>query len=161
MSCTVEAAPLHRKFQVAVIDEAQFLTDEQRGAAWTRAFLGLRVRKQVFERKEESLLRTRFRAEVCVHATSQVRELHLCGEARVQSLARILAAYCKDSVEEVNVLAPFKPVKVRRPPVSRVCWPRARERERERGLLLLRRWFVCRSKRSCGRVGKTLVLGTA
>lgn len=43
MCSTVEAAPLDRDFSVGVIDEVQLLADPQRGPAWTRAFLGLRV----------------------------------------------------------------------------------------------------------------------
>ncbi len=41
-SCTVEKLNLERAYPVAVIDEAQLLADTQRGAAWTRAILGLK-----------------------------------------------------------------------------------------------------------------------
>lgn len=41
-SSTVEKLNLDRTYDVAVIDEIQMLGDSQRGAAWTRALLGLR-----------------------------------------------------------------------------------------------------------------------
>ena len=40
-SCTVEKLNLSKCYRVAVVDEAQLLADSQRGAAWTRAILGL------------------------------------------------------------------------------------------------------------------------
>jgi ATP-dependent RNA helicase SUPV3L1/SUV3 len=40
-SCTVEMAPRNQVFDVAVIDEIQMISDEQRGWAWTEAFLGI------------------------------------------------------------------------------------------------------------------------
>ncbi len=42
VSCTVEKLNLDRRYRVAVVDEAQMLADSQRGAAWTRAILGLK-----------------------------------------------------------------------------------------------------------------------
>ncbi len=41
VSCTVEKLDLGKRYRVAVVDEAQLLADPQRGAAWTRAILGL------------------------------------------------------------------------------------------------------------------------
>ena len=41
VSCTVEKLNLAKRCKVAVVDEAQLLSDSQRGAAWTRAILGL------------------------------------------------------------------------------------------------------------------------
>jgi len=38
---TVEMADLNKEYDVAVIDEIQFMGDSQRGNAWTRALLGL------------------------------------------------------------------------------------------------------------------------
>lgn len=40
-SRTVEKADLKSRFEVAVIDEVQLLSDQQRGDAWTRAILGV------------------------------------------------------------------------------------------------------------------------
>lgn len=37
---TVEALDIHKKYDLAVIDEVQFLNDSQRGQAWTRAMYG-------------------------------------------------------------------------------------------------------------------------
>jgi ATP-dependent RNA helicase SUPV3L1/SUV3 len=39
VSCTVEMATFERRLEVAVIDEIQMIADEQRGWAWTQAFL--------------------------------------------------------------------------------------------------------------------------
>ena len=66
---TVEMAPIGHAVEVAVIDEIQMLGDEGRGWAWTRAFLGARA-----------------------------QEVHLCGEARVTSLVRELAAAVGDKL---------------------------------------------------------------
>ncbi|KAL5533488.1 SUV3 [Sanghuangporus sanghuang] len=52
LSCTVEMIDTRRRYDVAVIDEVQMLSDTHRGGAWTAAVLG-------------------------IHA----EELHLCGEA--------------------------------------------------------------------------------
>jgi ATP-dependent RNA helicase SUPV3L1/SUV3 len=43
VSCTVEAFDLSRELDVAVIDEAQLLTDGNRGPAWATAILGVRA----------------------------------------------------------------------------------------------------------------------
>lgn len=43
VSCTVEMVNLEKNYNVAVIDEIQMIADQQRGWAWTRAFLGLKV----------------------------------------------------------------------------------------------------------------------
>ncbi len=42
LSCTIEKLDLKDTYQVAVVDEVQMIKDEQRGAAWTRAILGVR-----------------------------------------------------------------------------------------------------------------------
>lgn len=62
-SCTVEMAPVNAKVDVAVIDEIQMIANEERGWAWTQAFLGL-----------------------------QAKELHLCGEERVVDLIQDMCA---------------------------------------------------------------------
>ena len=41
-SCTIEKADLKKEYDIAIIDEIQMIDDSQRGAAWTRALLGLR-----------------------------------------------------------------------------------------------------------------------
>ncbi|KAH6856647.1 P-loop containing nucleoside triphosphate hydrolase protein [Chaetomium sp. MPI-CAGE-AT-0009] len=62
-SCTVEMTPLNAKVDVAVIDEIQMIADDDRGWAWTQAFLGV-----------------------------QAKEVHLCGEERVVPLIQDLCA---------------------------------------------------------------------
>jgi ATP-dependent RNA helicase SUPV3L1/SUV3 len=62
-SCTVEMTPLNAKVDVAVIDEIQMINNDERGWAWTQAFLGV-----------------------------QAKEVHLCGEDRVVSLIQDMCA---------------------------------------------------------------------
>ncbi|KAK3307086.1 P-loop containing nucleoside triphosphate hydrolase protein [Chaetomium strumarium] len=62
-SCTVEMTPLNSRVDVAVIDEIQMIESEDRGWAWTQAFLGV-----------------------------QAKEVHLCGEERAVPLIRELCA---------------------------------------------------------------------
>ena len=38
---TIEALNIHKKYDLAVIDEVQFLNDRQRGSSWTRAVYGV------------------------------------------------------------------------------------------------------------------------
>ena len=44
-SSTVEKLNVNLEYDVAVIDEAQMLSDAQRGSAWTKAILGVRARE--------------------------------------------------------------------------------------------------------------------
>ncbi|KAL1593213.1 RNA helicase [Paraconiothyrium brasiliense] len=80
-SCTVEMAPLNTALDVAVIDEIQMINHNQRGWAWTSAFLGV-----------------------------QAREVHLCGEARTVPIIKELCALVGDKVEvhEYERLTPLK-----------------------------------------------------
>lgn len=80
-SCTVEMAPLNQPLEVAVIDEIQMINHNDRGWAWTQAFLGL-----------------------------QAKEVHLCGEARTVPLMRELCALVGDKVvvHEYERLTPLK-----------------------------------------------------
>ncbi|CAH2214112.1 helicase-related protein [Tepidibacter aestuarii] len=45
ISCTIEKLNINEEFETAVIDEIQMIVDEKRGAAWTRALLGLKCRE--------------------------------------------------------------------------------------------------------------------
>ena len=45
VSCTIEKLDLKRQYDVAVIDEIQMIDDSQRGAAWSRALLGVRAKE--------------------------------------------------------------------------------------------------------------------
>lgn len=44
-SCTIEKLNLKKQYEVAIIDEIQMINDSQRGAAWSRALLGVRARE--------------------------------------------------------------------------------------------------------------------
>lgn len=78
---TVEMVDTSAKVDVAVIDEIQMMAHEERGWAWTRAFLG-----------------------------SNAKEVHLCGEARVVPLIRELSASMGDTlqVHHYERLSPLK-----------------------------------------------------
>ncbi|KAK3688608.1 P-loop containing nucleoside triphosphate hydrolase protein [Podospora appendiculata] len=68
-SCTVEMTPLNQRVDCAVIDEIQMIESEDRGWAWTQAFLGV-----------------------------QAKEVHLCGEERtvglIQELCKMIGDDC-------------------------------------------------------------------
>ena len=83
-SCTVEMVPLHQKVDVAVIDEIQMIADDDRGWAWTQAFLGV-----------------------------QATEVHVCGEVRAVELIQELCARTGDKCvihryERLNALHTMK-----------------------------------------------------
>ncbi|KAJ3473680.1 hypothetical protein NLG97_g10185 [Lecanicillium saksenae] len=80
-SCTVEMVPLNKKFDVAVIDEIQMIGNDDRGSAWTTAFLGV-----------------------------QAKEVHVCGEERTVSLIEDLCATIGDEciVHRYERLSPLK-----------------------------------------------------
>ena len=67
-SCTVEKTDLKKEYDIAIIDEIQMIGDSQRGAAWTRALLGLRC-----------------------------QELHLCGALNAKELIMKIVKDCMDS----------------------------------------------------------------
>lgn len=83
-SSTIEMAKLQTKFDCAVIDEIQMLTDPQRGWAWTRALVNI-----------------------------QANEIHICGDHSVLELVKKILALCGDTLEireytrmtELNVLS--------------------------------------------------------
>jgi ATP-dependent RNA helicase SUPV3L1/SUV3 len=62
ISCTVEMVPTSRQFDIAVIDEIQMIADEDRGASWTNALIGL-----------------------------PAKEVHICGEERAVELVQHIA----------------------------------------------------------------------
>ncbi|CAI2183490.1 16117_t:CDS:10, partial [Funneliformis geosporum] len=69
-SSTIEMANLNSQLDVAVIDEIQMISDQQRGWAWTQALLGL-----------------------------QAKEIHLCGEASAVKLVKSVCASLNEDVE--------------------------------------------------------------
>ncbi|EXJ55973.1 hypothetical protein A1O7_08904 [Cladophialophora yegresii CBS 114405] len=78
---TVEMVDVGKRCEVAVIDEIQMMADQERGWAWTRAFLG-----------------------------ANAKEVHICGETRVLPLVRELTASTGDilHVHEYKRLNPLK-----------------------------------------------------
>jgi len=69
-SSTIEMAKFNEKFECAVIDEIQMLSDPQRGWAWTRALVNL-----------------------------QATEVHVCGDPSVEQLVREIVTLCGDTLE--------------------------------------------------------------
>ncbi|KAL8400002.1 hypothetical protein RB594_000419 [Gaeumannomyces avenae] len=80
-ACTVEMTPLNDVLDVAVIDEIQMITNEDRGFAWAQAFLGV-----------------------------QAREVHLCGEERTVDLIQNLCQRIGDTciIHKYNRLSPLQ-----------------------------------------------------
>ncbi|NLM34227.1 MAG: RNA helicase [Clostridiales bacterium] len=72
-SSTVEKVDLKSDYDVVVIDEAQMLSDEQRGAAWTRAILGVRA-----------------------------PEIHICCALHATEIVKTLIKDCDDTYEVVT-----------------------------------------------------------
>ncbi|RCI09880.1 hypothetical protein L249_3877 [Ophiocordyceps polyrhachis-furcata BCC 54312] len=68
ISATVEMVPLNRRFDVAVIDEVQMVSNVERGSGWTAAILGV-----------------------------QAKDIHVCGEERSVDLIKKLCATTGDS----------------------------------------------------------------
>lgn len=85
LSVTIEMSPLRTPIDVAVIDEAQLIGDEERGWAWTQAVLGL-----------------------------PARELHLTGSPDAEPWARYLAEMTGDEliVHRYERLVPLEPAEV-------------------------------------------------
>ncbi len=73
LAATVEKLDIHHSYETAVIDECQMISDPQRGAAWTRAILGIRAER-----------------------------IHLCMAPEAERIIRALIADCKDSFEIVR-----------------------------------------------------------
>lgn len=69
-SSTVEMLDLDRKYDVAVIDEAQMIADSDRGHSWTRAILGV-----------------------------QAEEIHVCMSPAAEEVITHLITLCKDTFE--------------------------------------------------------------
>jgi ATP-dependent RNA helicase SUPV3L1/SUV3 len=72
-SSTVEKADLEGEYEVVVIDEAQMIADSQRGAAWTRAILGVKA-----------------------------KEIHLCCALYATQILKTIIEDCEDSVEIIR-----------------------------------------------------------
>jgi ATP-dependent RNA helicase SUPV3L1/SUV3 len=70
ISCTIEKLNIDEEYEVGVIDEIQMISDDQRGAAWTRAVLGLKS-----------------------------REIHICGALNTKDLLVKIIEDCGDEYE--------------------------------------------------------------
>ncbi|HEY5561559.1 MAG TPA: helicase-related protein [Clostridiaceae bacterium] len=70
ISCTIEKLNTKKEYEVAIIDEIQMIKDDQRGAAWTRALLGLKC-----------------------------REIHICGAFNAKELLFEIIEDCGDEYE--------------------------------------------------------------
>ncbi|MFR4996388.1 MAG: SUV3 family DEAD/DEAH box RNA helicase [Clostridium paraputrificum] len=73
VSCTVEKLDLKRQYDVAVIDEIQMIDDSQRGAAWSRALLGVRA-----------------------------KEIHVCGASNSREILEEIINDCGDPYEIIE-----------------------------------------------------------
>lgn len=69
LSCTVEMCDLNRRYDVAVLDEIQLISDTYRGSAWTNALLGV-----------------------------QADEIHLCGDERALKLVHKICDLTGDTL---------------------------------------------------------------
>lgn len=73
ISCTIEKLNIDNDYEVAVIDEIQMINDDQRGAAWTRALLGVKC-----------------------------REVHICGAINAKELLIDILEDCGDEYEIIE-----------------------------------------------------------
>lgn len=55
VASTIEMCNIHRRYDCAIIDEAQMLTDPERGAAWTAALLGVVANKVILTCPESAV----------------------------------------------------------------------------------------------------------
>jgi ATP-dependent RNA helicase SUPV3L1/SUV3 len=81
-SATVEMADVNYEYDVVVIDEIQMIGDVSRGAAWTKALLGLRC-----------------------------KEIHVCGGLEAQAIVEKIAKACGDDFE-VNTYERFSKLRI-------------------------------------------------
>jgi ATP-dependent RNA helicase SUPV3L1/SUV3 len=98
-AATVEMANVTNEYDVVVMDEIQMIADSTRGAAWTRALLGLRC-----------------------------KEIHVCGGNEAKEIVQKIAQSCGDSFE-VHSYERFSPLQVMdyslaRKPKERGCYHR-------------------------------------
>lgn len=70
ISSTIEMLDIEQEYDIAVIDEAQMIADEDRGHSWTRAILGVKA-----------------------------REIHVCMSPSAQQVITHLISLCGDSCE--------------------------------------------------------------
>jgi len=72
LAATVEMCPFHNPVAVAVVDEAQMLSDRDRGAAWTAAIMGAPARALFVLGAPECITQVRRIAALCGDPLSEV-----------------------------------------------------------------------------------------
>lgn len=109
VSATVEMADLSRTLDVAVIDEAQLLEDEQRGWAWTLAIAGVRAKRIVLCGSDEGLraarrLADRLGVELTVRRFTRKNPLRVVGAVPRSALRRgdAVVAFSRNAVVELQ-----------------------------------------------------------
>lgn len=70
LSCTIEKLNLKKQYDIAIIDEIQMIDDSQRGAAWSKAFLGVRA-----------------------------KEIHICGAINSKDILETILKDCREDYE--------------------------------------------------------------
>ncbi|ATU74431.1 ATP-dependent RNA helicase suv3 [Gluconacetobacter sp. SXCC-1] len=73
LAATVEMCPLNNPVDVAIIDEAQMLTDPDRGAAWTAAIMGAPARHLFILGAPDCIPMVRRIAELCGDPIDEIR----------------------------------------------------------------------------------------
>ncbi|RFD21174.1 RNA helicase [Komagataeibacter melaceti] len=73
LAATVEMCPLNNPVDVAIIDEAQMLTDPDRGAAWTAAIMGAPARHLFVLGAPDCIPMVRRIAELCGDPVDEIR----------------------------------------------------------------------------------------
>jgi len=71
--CTIEKLDIREEYEVGIIDEIQMINDDQRGAAWTRAVLGLKS-----------------------------KEIHICGAVNAKELPIEIIKDCSEEYEIIE-----------------------------------------------------------
>ncbi|MBZ9687287.1 RNA helicase [Clostridium estertheticum] len=71
--CTIEKLDISEEYEVGIIDEIQMINDDQRGAAWTRAVLGLKS-----------------------------KEIHICGATNARELLIEIIKDCSEEYEIIE-----------------------------------------------------------
>jgi ATP-dependent RNA helicase SUPV3L1/SUV3 len=109
VSSTVEMVDLQRPVEVAVIDEAQLLEDEQRGWAWTLAIAGVRAEHVVLCGSEDGLraaqrLADRLGARITVRRFARKNPLRVAPAVALSALRRgdAVVSFSRNAVVELQ-----------------------------------------------------------
>ncbi|HTJ26653.1 MAG TPA: helicase-related protein [Candidatus Limnocylindria bacterium] len=109
VSSTVEMVDLQRPVEVAVIDEAQLLEDEQRGWAWTLAIAGVRAQHVVLCGSEDGLraaqrLADRLGARIAVRRFERKNPLRVAPPVALPALRRgdAVVSFSRNAVVELQ-----------------------------------------------------------